>query len=126
MEALAARHEDGRIGVLTWNLTLDQGKAGGDPRLDRRVRLRVSLPPGTAYTVRHCRIDEEHSNVVAAWERMRRGAPWPSDDQWKRLGELNTLDELSPPGPVATGGDGQLEFSFDLPMPGVSYLELVP
>ena len=126
VEALAARHEDGRIGVLTWNVTLDQGKAGGDPRLDRRVRLRVSFPPGTAYTVRHCRIDEEHSNVVAAWERMRRGAPWPSDDQWKRLGELNTLDELSPPGRVATGGDGQLEFSFDLPMPGVSYLEFVP
>ena len=32
----------------------------------------------------------------------------------------------APPGPVAAGGDGHLESSFDLPMPGVSYLELIP
>ncbi len=39
---------------------------------------------------------------------------------------MNTLDELSPPGRAAAGGDGHLEFSFDLPMPGISYLELIP
>ncbi len=44
VEALAARHEDGRIGVLAWNVTLDQGKIGGDPLLDRRVRLRRVRP----------------------------------------------------------------------------------
>jgi hypothetical protein len=38
---------------------------------------------------------------------------------------MNTLDELSPPVRVAAG-DGMLEFAFDLPMPGVSCLELVP
>ena len=127
VEALAARHEDGRTGILVWNVTLDQGKIGGDPLLARRIRLRVSVPPGTAYTVRHYRIDEGHSNVVAAWERMRAGAAWPSREQWAELAEVNTLDELSPPGPPAAGGgDGHLEFSFDLPMPGVSYLELIP
>jgi xylan 1,4-beta-xylosidase len=124
VEALAARHEDGRIGVLAWNVTLDQGKIGGDQLLDRRIRVRVRVPPGAAYTVRHYRIDAGHSNIVPAWERMRHGAPWPSGDQWGRLSELNTLDELSPPGRAAAGGDGRLEFSFDLPMPGVSYLEL--
>ena len=30
-----------------------------------------------------------------------------------------------PSGPTA-GGDGMLEFGFDLPMPAVSYLELAP
>jgi xylan 1,4-beta-xylosidase len=125
VEALAARHDDGRIGVLAWNVTLDQGKIGGDPRLDRRVRVRVSVPPGAAYTVRHYRIDAAHSNIGPAWERMRGGAAWPSDDQWRELTELNTLDELVPSARYAAP-DGWLELAFDLPLPGVSYLEIVP
>jgi xylan 1,4-beta-xylosidase len=126
VEALAARHDDGRLGVLAWNVTLDQGKIGGDPLLDRRVRVRVSVPPGTAYAVRHYRIDAGHSNIVPAWERMRGGAPWPSREQWAELAELNTLDELGPPQRAIADGDGVLEFGFDLPMPAVSYLELLP
>ena len=126
VEALAARHDDGRIGVLAWNVTLDQSKIGGDSPLDRRVRLRVSVPAGAAYTVRHYRIDAGHSNIVPAWEQMGAGAPWPTSDQWAELGELNTLDELRPAERAAAGGDGMLEFGFDLPMPAVSYLELVP
>jgi hypothetical protein len=92
--------------------------------LDRQLQIRVYVPPGTAYAVRHYRIDAGHSNIVPAWERMRRGAPWPSDGQWAELGELNTLDELGPAQRTAADGDGVLEFVFDLPMPGVSYLEL--
>jgi xylan 1,4-beta-xylosidase len=126
VEALAARHEDGRIEVLAWNVTLDQSKIGGDPVLDRRVRLRVLVPAGSAFTVRHFRIDASHSNVIPAWERMRDGAEWPSEEQWASLGRLNTLDELGPPERVTAGGDGVLEFAFDLPMPGVSCLSLMP
>jgi xylan 1,4-beta-xylosidase len=126
VEALAARHDDGRIGVLAWNVTLDQSKVAGDALLDRRVRIRVSVPPGTAYTARRYRIDAGHSNIVPAWERMRDGAPWPSQEQWAELGRLNTLDELSPPERGTAVGDGVLDLAFDLPMPGVSYLELVP
>src|SRR5580658_7478156 len=126
VEALAARHEDGRIGILAWNVTLDQSKVGGDPLLDRRVRVRVSVPPGTAYAVRHYRIDAGHSNIVPAWERMRDGAAWPSREQWAALAELNTLDELGPPERATAGSGGVLEVGFDLPMPAVSYLELAP
>lgn len=126
VEALAARHDDGRITILVWNVTLDQGKIAGDPLLDRLIRLRVAVPPGAFYTVRHYRIDEEHSNIVTAWERMRGGRPWPSGQQWAVLRELNTLDELVPPVPGDASGDGVLELAFELPMPGVSGLELVP
>ena len=126
VEALAARHDDGRTGILAWNVTLNQGKIGGDPVLDRRVQVRVAAAPGASYTVRHYRIDAQHSNVVPVWEHMRRGAQWPTEEQWARLGELNTLDELCPPERAATGTDGMLEFVFDLPMPGVSCLELIP
>jgi xylan 1,4-beta-xylosidase len=126
VEALAARHEDGRIGVLAWNITLDQSKIGGDPLLDRRVRIRVPVPPGAGFTARHYRIDAGHSNIGPAWERIRRGSPWPSEGQWAELRKRNTLDELGRPERVTAGGAGVLEFGFDLPMPGVSGLELIP
>ena len=57
---------------------------------------------------------------------MSGGASWPSPEQWAALRELNTLAELDPPERAAAGGGGALEFTFDLPMPGVSYLELTP
>ena len=129
VDALAARHDDGRTGILVWNGTLDQGKMAGDAELDREVRLRLQVPPGLAYTARHYRIDAEHSNIVSAWEKLRAragwpdGAAWPTEGQWRRLREMNTLDELVPPTRV-TAADGLLELAFDLPMPGVSYLEL--
>ena len=41
------------------------------------------------------------------------------------LREMNTLDELWPPARI-DAGNGRLELAFDLPMPGVSYLQLVP
>jgi xylan 1,4-beta-xylosidase len=125
VEALAARGDDGRIGVLVWNSTLDQGKMHGDPLLERRVRLQVSVAAGTAYTVTHHRVDTAHSNIVAAWERMRGTAAWPDDHQWQLLRKANTLDELTRPA-TFLAGPGGLELDFTLPMPGVSYVELVP
>ncbi len=107
-------------------MTLDQSKIAGDPLLDRVIRVRVAAPPGVSFTVRHYRIDEGHSNIVPVWERMRGGAPWPDDGQWAALRERNTLDELGPPWSAAAGADGVLELAFELPMPGVSYLELDP
>jgi xylan 1,4-beta-xylosidase len=124
-EALAARHDDGRIGILVWNGTLDQGKMAGAPELDRQVRLRVDVTPGTSYTVRHYRIDAGHSNIVGAWAGLRDGADWPDGRQWQALRDMNTLDELAPPARAGTG-NGRLELVFDLPMPGVSCLQIVP
>ena len=125
VDALAARHDDGRIGVLAWNGTLDQGKVSGDPLLSRAVRVCVSVPAGASYTVRHYRIDAGHSNIVPAWEQMSHGAAWPSSSQWPVLHEANRLDELVPPERVAAAG-GVVELAFELPMPGVSYVELAP
>jgi xylan 1,4-beta-xylosidase len=111
----------GRVGAQT----------AGDAQLDREVRLRVRVSPGTSYTVRHYRIDAGHSNIVAAWEKLRDGAggpdrtAWPRDGQWRTLREMNVLDELEPPARV-TARNGLLKLAFGLPMPGVSYLELIP
>ncbi len=51
---------------------------------------------------------------------MRRAAP-----AIPALREANTLDELVP-ATLAAGEDGVLELGFDLPVPSVSCLELVP
>ena len=123
VEALAARDDDGRISVLVWNVTLDQRTAGGD--LDRQVRVRVAVSAGVSHMVRHYRIDADHSNIAGVWEQLGGTSAWPDDKQWALLREANTLDELDP-ATLAAGEDGLLELVFDLPMPSVSCLELVP
>jgi xylan 1,4-beta-xylosidase len=124
VQALAACGDDGRVCVLAWNLTLEQGKAHGDPRLAREVRLVLPVPAGS-HTVTHHRIDAGHSNIVAAWERMSGGRSWPDGDQWQQLRAANTLDQLRAPETRTAGADG-ITLEFSLPMPGVSFVEVLP
>jgi xylan 1,4-beta-xylosidase len=124
VEALAARQDDGTVGVLMWNGTLDQSKAGGDDALARRITARVTGVGRTAYLVRHFRVDAEHSNISSAWERIGGGTDWPDDAQWAQLAQADQLDELHPARSLEPGDE--LVVGFDLPMPGISYLELTP
>ncbi|MBB5077910.1 GH39 family glycosyl hydrolase [Nonomuraea endophytica] len=120
VEVWAARHDDGRIGVLIWNGTLNQAQADGAADLARTVTLSI---PGLAgqHVVTHHRIDERHTNIRAVWQAMG-GGDWPAGGQWEELAAADTLDELTPPARVA----GALTLEFDLPMPGVSFVELTP
>ena len=127
VEALAARAAGGTIGVLVWNGTLDQSRAGGDPGLSREVTVRVSgLEDGVGHELRHYRVDASHSNISDAWARIGGGVDWPSDDaQWAELRAADRLDELRPAEHVSAAG-GSWSTQFDLPMPAISYLELRP
>ncbi|MGW0805976.1 GH39 family glycosyl hydrolase [Nonomuraea sp. NPDC002799] len=120
VEAWAARHDDGRIGVLIWNGTLNHAQAGGAPELTRTVTLTVEGLDGER-TLTHHRIDHDHANVEAAWRSMG-GGDWPAAGQWDELRAAATLGELHPPAPVS----GPVTVSFDLPMPGISFIELSP
>ncbi len=77
VETVAAATDDGEVSVLLWNLTLDQTKAAGSPALGRDVEVEVrGLAAGSSYTLRHDRVDEDHSNVavrVGAAARARPG-----------------------------------------------------
>ncbi|MFC4117620.1 GH39 family glycosyl hydrolase [Nonomuraea zeae] len=119
VEAWAARHDDGRIGVLIWNGTLDQAQAGGAPELARTVTLTLDGLDGE-HTLTHHRIDHDHSNVEAAWQEMG-GGDWPSGEQWDRLRAAATLAEAAPAAKVR---GATVTLSFELPMPGVSFIEL--
>ena len=128
VEAWASRDAgaDGeRIAIAIWNGSLDQTKTGGDDDLRRHVSLEISgLPPG-AYRAEHHRIDDEHSNIVRAWEAIG-GGDWPTPDGWERLHAADRLETLGPGEPVSVGSDGVAQLSFDLPMPGISFVEIRP
>jgi xylan 1,4-beta-xylosidase len=126
VSAIAARGDEGATGVLVWNSSLDQSRMPFDPLLDREVTVSLSgLTSGRA-TVRHWRVDEEHSNVFAAWRRLG-GAhqDWPrSESEWARLRAADRLDELDGERVVEVSSGGRLELSFVLPHPGISYLSV--
>jgi Beta-xylosidase len=124
VETWASSDPDGRVAIAVWNGTLDQSKAAGDPTLDRSVTLKVrGLRPGT-YELRHHRVDARHSNIVRTWERLGR-PDWPDDAGWTRLRSADRLATLERPRQVRADG-GRLELEFELPMPAMSLVELVP
>ena len=125
VQAIGSRDDDGRIAILAWNGTVDVTKAGGEPLLDRSASLRLSGLPRPRYLLRHRRLDETHSNLVASWAEIGAGADWPDDAQWQRVGAENRLEELQA-GRVVEAASGSIELAFDLPMPSVSLIELTP
>lgn len=119
VEAWAARRGDGTVGVLVWNGTLNHGQAAGSAELARTVVLDLAGLAAEPYELRHLRIDEDHSNIGAVWRAMG-GADWPGQGQWERLREANVLQDYEPARVV----EPPVRVTFDLPMPGVSFLEL--
>ncbi len=108
-----------------WNGTVDVTKSGGDPLLDRHVDVTLGDLPGSRYRLRHRRLDEQHSNLNRTWARIASGRAWPDDAGWNTLRAENRLVDLAPPAHVHPS-NGVLDLAFDLPMPGVSLIELEP
>ena len=124
VEAWASRDPDGRVAIAIWNGTLDQSNGARVRALDRSITLRVEgLRPG-AYELRHHRVDSRHSNIVRTWKRLGR-PDWPDDAGWERLRAADRLEMLEPARSVRAKR-GRLKLEFDLPMPAISLIELVP
>jgi xylan 1,4-beta-xylosidase len=115
VEAWASRYDDGGLGILLWNSTLDHGKAGGSPDLARQVRLDLDLP--APHWLRVWRVDAGHGNVTSHWQ-----GEWPNDTQWAALAAADRLDEAQPRTRIAPGAGVVL----DLPNPGIAFVELRP
>ncbi|BCB78755.1 cellulase family glycosylhydrolase [Phytohabitans flavus] len=125
VEAWAARSGDGTVTVLLWNATLDHAKADGDPELDRAVTVDVTGLPSAAYRLTHWRVDATHSNIAALWRTISEGRDWPDERQWAALREADRLAEVEP-SRVLEARNGTTALAFDLPMPAISCMELVP
>jgi xylan 1,4-beta-xylosidase len=124
--SVLAAGDDGGVGVLVWNSSLDQSKIRGDALLARDVEVTVAGLAAGSHTVRHWRVDQEHSNVFATWQDMGGDRDWPEADEWDRLREADQLDELEQARTVEVGGDGVLRLAFPLPQPALSYLSITP
>jgi xylan 1,4-beta-xylosidase len=119
VDAWATRAEDGTVDVLVWNGTINAALAGGDARLDRRVRLQVSGLPATSHQVWSARVDEHHSNIAALCPP---GIDWPDDDLWAQLRAADRLHEEE--WDAVTPVQGTATFEFFVPMPGVVRVRL--
>lgn len=124
VQAIATSSPGGAVQALVWNGTLDQSKQDGAPLLDRNVRLRVSGLRAARYRLEHRRLDLEHSNIVRHWTAAR-SPDWPDAAGWARLRKADTLEAFAPPGSIAMK-QGGVDLEFPLPMPGASFLRLVP
>jgi xylan 1,4-beta-xylosidase len=118
VSALASRDAT-RLTVLVWHYHDDDV-----PGPDAAVSVAVSGLPfasGEA-TLKHLRIDEEHSNAFSAWKRM--GSPQaPTPEQYAKLEAAGTLAALGRPETVRVE-NGAVLVKFNLPRQGVSLLVL--
>ncbi|HEY6125523.1 MAG TPA: hypothetical protein VIV63_12800 [Steroidobacteraceae bacterium] len=112
---MATRRDD-TIAVLVWHYH-DDDVAGPSAAVTLNV---TGLRRGTP-TVTHYRIDQQHSNSYAAWQRM--GSPIAPDkasyDSLRAAARLSTLDAAATS--VARVG-GSVQLAFELPRQGVSLL----
>ncbi|GAA2009800.1 hypothetical protein JL107_17185 [Nakamurella flavida] len=121
VEHWATRHEDGRISVLLWNLTLDQSKVDGDAALTRRVALQLTGVADGDWSVEQRRIAVGVGDLVAAAAELKVG-DWPTDEQWAELADA------SAPGVSRQRltADGGLRLDLELTMPSAVLVELTP
>jgi xylan 1,4-beta-xylosidase len=121
---LASKDADGRLALLVWNTTIDSTKADGDRLLDRHMAMSLAGLDARRYSLRHRRVDLEHSNLSATCAAMEVG-DWPTDEQWAGLRASDKLQDLEPEHEVEVRGR-RLDLEIELQMPAISLLELTP
>lgn len=81
-----------------------------------------NLPLEGPVRIRHYRIDAQHSNACAEWERQGR-PDWPNEGQRAAILARSGLEFCEAPA-VAQVREGRLERRFQLPTHGISLLEI--
>jgi xylan 1,4-beta-xylosidase len=119
VRAWATKHDDGTIDILLWNGTINADLMRGDPRLNRHLKVTVNGLNERPYQAKLARVDEHHSNIVAACPS---DVDWPDDALWARLRAEDHLHEQELPD--VTPHNGVARFGLDLPMPGVARIRL--
>lgn len=121
VDGVASLRGDGALQVLLFHHHDDWNRAG-----EAEVTLDVAHVPteARAVTVRHWRIDGEHSNAYTEW--VRQGRPdYPAGGQRQAIAARGGLELLDAPRALRLD-DGGLRVSFALPVHGISLLEFTP
>jgi xylan 1,4-beta-xylosidase len=118
---IAAREND-QVSVMIWHY-FDDDLPGPEAQVAIQLKHLPRAYSGDAL-LSHYRIDNEHSNAFALWERM--GSPLTlKDADFGALKAQSGLQTLSAPEMVKVAG-GQLNITINLPRQGVSLLILRP
>lgn len=119
VDALAATNGHDRVAIALWHHCDDQYRQG-----TASVTVGVRRLPwgGGPVRLRHYRIDHAHSNSHSTWVALGR----PQDPDAGQVAALRAHEglEVCAPDQVIDAEDGNVSLSFDLPLPGVSLLEL--
>lgn len=112
------------IQIILGNATNIMWQKAEDKSLDRKVTLTINnLRPRAFYSLKSYRVDEQHGNVLDAWNRM--GSPeWPTLAQLSKLRSASSLQFDPMPSMVASDRNGSVSIVISLPMPSVSLLSL--
>jgi xylan 1,4-beta-xylosidase len=119
VEAWATKRDDGTVDVLVWNGTINADLMNGEPRLERRITLRIGGLDEPAYEVKLARVDAKHSNILADYPA---DVEWPDAALWRQLRAADRLDDERLPDVQPESGATQLDFT--LPMPAVARIRL--
>ena len=116
VNALASRDAKS-MAVLVWNYHDDNVVAPAAP-----VSIQVKGMPAKQATLRHYRIDNQHSNSYEVWKKM--GSPQkPTTSQIADLEKAGQLQQLTAPATVSITNQ-TATLAFELPRQGVSLLLL--
>ena len=117
VNAVATRDDKG-VSVLAWNYHDDDVAA--DPA---EIALSVGGLSGASVSLRHYRMDEDHSNAFKVWKAM--GSPQTiGGEDYRRLeasGHLALIEETT-----VKATDGTVNLAFALPRQGASLIRLEP
>lgn len=121
VDALASRSADGTIAILIWRHTDDQYQRDDEPALARVLVTGLGPAP---ITLRHWRIDADHSNAHTIW----RGLGSPQLLTAEHLAAITVRQglEQAEAGRTVTADGGAVDLEVTLPLPSVSLLVLEP
>lgn len=117
---ILASRDGQRVCLFVWHYH-DDDVAG--PAADVTVELAGLGEGWQDASVKHFRVDQDHSNSYGAWLKL--GSPIaPNEKEYETLLQASQLATLSQS--ASTIGEGSLKLQFQLPRQGVSLLELQP
>lgn len=121
VDALATRAEGGEVAVLVYRRTDDQYQSDSE---QAKVAVRVSGLGAAPRTLRHYRIDAEHSNAHTVWTRL--GSPQdPAEGELRHIHDRMGLEELEGARTVVAEDD-VTDVQLNLPLGAVSLLVFEP
>jgi xylan 1,4-beta-xylosidase len=120
VDGLAAKGDD-KYSVVVWNHCDDWTTTG-----NRQIELQLENLPfkaGQKLELKHWRVDADHSNAYTEWVRLGR-PEGPDETQLAQLRKSQQLTLLEQPASVTVEQGGSLKITFDLPLHGMSLVEL--